>query len=124
MSDAIKRAEQAMGFEADHTLVLDQPTRRGDAAHHRHVAIEWEGGVLWLDLSDLSDHYCIDVRQFRGDKTAATAMWSIINGRRVVLDDADVPEDERVKAHGHPAAFMPILLMDKENPTLRPERVE
>lgn len=108
-------AERAMGIEADHKLVLDQPTRRGDATQHRHVAIEWEGGVLWLDMSDLGDHYCIDVRQFRSEQVVATAVFSIVDGRRVTLPATGI------EAHRWPAVFMPILLMDKVDPTTEPE---
>ena|ERR1044072_8543456 len=120
MSEKIEAAESAMGIEADHKLVLDQPTRRGDATHHRHLAIEWEGGVLWLDMSDLVDHYCVDVRQFRGDRIAATGVFGIENGRSFTLDNHKLPEDQRVLAHGWPATFMPILLMDKDDPTTEP----
>lgn len=105
-------AERAMGFEANTSITLEDV---GPHAH-THLAIEWAGGVLWLDMSDLGDHYCIDVRQFRGGRLAATGTWAIVNGRRAQLDDYDA------EAHGWPAAFMPILIMDKDNPTLEPPR--
>lgn len=74
MTDKIRKAEQAMGFAADTRInLLDEPmtpSRIEDApSYQRHVAIEWEGGVIWLNMFDLSSvdkhpHYCIDVRQF------------------------------------------------------------
>lgn len=108
ITDAISEAQEAMGVKADHTLVLDEPTRRGDATQHRHVAIAWEGGVLWLDMSDLGDHFCIDVRQFDAvGNIVPTGVFAIEDGRRVGFDDTGV------KAVGHPAVGMPILLRDK-----------
>jgi hypothetical protein len=76
-TDGIKQAEKAMGFPADTAIsLLGEPQTPNDSKrpYQRHVAIEWEGGVLWLNMFDFSDmdpdagdsnpHFCIDVRQF------------------------------------------------------------
>lgn len=116
----IDNAEKQMGTEADvrldirHRQHIDNEGKRvpGPMAqgNHRHVAIEWEGGVLWLDMSDLFDHFCIDVRQFRDGDEIAQGIFAIEDGRRVGFEETDV------KAVGHNAAFMPILLTDKADP--------
>jgi hypothetical protein len=112
MSEAITQAEQTMGFEADVTVNLKAEYRHStsqDGTHwHRHVALEWEGGVLWLDMSDLGDHFCIDVRQFRGRRIVPTGVFGIQDGLRVGLD-----EQATAEAHGWPALHSPILLTDK-----------
>lgn len=115
---ALAEAQHAMSLDADVTLPISDRFTYEDGkpySNHVHVAIAWAGGVLWLDMSDLDDHYCIDVRQFRGDKVAATGVFSIVDGRRTELPDTGV------KAHGFPAVFMPILLTDKESPALKEE---
>lgn len=116
----ILNAEKQMGFTADVRLDIrhrqhvdndgDRKPGTLEQGNHRHVAIEWEGGVLWLDMSDLFDHYCIDVRQFRDGDEIAQGVFAIENGGRISI------EETKVKAHGHNAVFMPILLTDKENP--------
>jgi hypothetical protein len=73
-TDNIKKAEEAMGFPADTAIsLLGEPktpsTDLSARQYQRHIAIEWEGGVLWLNMFDFSEvgenpHYCIDVRQF------------------------------------------------------------
>jgi hypothetical protein len=75
----ILHAEEAMGFKADVRVnLLDEPKTpphgEGQREYQRHIAIEWEGGVIWLNLFDFATgdyegdkenrHFCIDVRQF------------------------------------------------------------
>jgi hypothetical protein len=107
----INATEQAMGIDANVRVDLLDAPRSDDGHRHRHVAIEWEGGVLWLDMSEQSDHFCVDVRQFvpatdcgaepMEDQTGEHREWcsecdspvelagqgvfTIVNGRRQVL---------------------------------------
>lgn len=112
ITDLITAAEDAMGIPADHTIDLSGL----DFTKHRHVAIHWAGGVLWLDMSDRNDHYCIDVRQFDSKQCVRQPMgvFGIQGGRRVDLDDSNVPPGQRKLVHGWPAISMPILLTDKK----------
>jgi hypothetical protein len=75
-TDNMIKAEESIGISADtYVNLLDEPktpsSREGGREYQRHVAIEWEGGVIWLNLFDFvnyedaqSPHFCIDIRQF------------------------------------------------------------
>jgi hypothetical protein len=109
----MSQTEQAtafMGFAPTHTLKVSTADNGHD---HVHVAIEWEGGVLWLDMSDLVDHYCIDVRQLRDGDEIPMGTFALQAGRRMTLDQSNIPTDERLTAYGWPACEMPVLLTEK-----------
>jgi len=127
---ATAAAENAMGFQANRTICLKDDTHTGFNGtvlmapeerpslemNHRHVAIEWEGGVLWLDQSDLGDHYCIDVRWFDSEgNERPIGIMAIEGGRRIELDNSKVPDEALIFNHGFPAAHMPIMMVDKES---------
>lgn len=142
---AIAAAEDAMGFEA-HTRVDLSVQPREDGHHHRHVAIEWEGGVIWLDLSEQLDYYCVDVRQFVPADTsvregvtelAGQGVFTIVNGRRLQLAHEMVPnvgartsveplldpDGTPVLGHGWNGGYVVTLMHDKvpgERQTNRP----
>jgi hypothetical protein len=61
--EMIDAAEKAMEIRAQHVFEDRAPEADTESKHH-HIAIAWRGGVVWLDMSDLGDHFCIDVRQF------------------------------------------------------------
>ena len=75
---------------------------------HHHVAIQWAGGVFWLDMSEQTNHFCVDVRTYRGKELEPTGVFSIEDGRRVELEGL-----ARADVLGHRAVKMPILLTDK-----------
>jgi hypothetical protein len=134
--DMIERAEKAMEIDTQHFFV--DPPLEGDNAHkHRHVAIAWEGGVVWLDMSVQSDHFCIDVRQFvpdeegtqpteHGVQLAGQGVFTIVNGRRQCLaaevgggklyslDPLKDPDGTPVLGHGWNAGYVVTLMHDKE----------
>lgn len=59
---------------------------------HQHIAIKWRGGVLWLDMFKLEDHFCIDIRQFNPDaEMKGQGVFTIVNGRRQSLGEAHEP---------------------------------
>lgn len=115
----IRQAEMEIGFAANTAIDLTTEPHTGTAEgesfenNHRHVALDWEGGTLWLDMSDLGDHFCIDVRQYRDGELQPIGTWAIIGGRRAVLDDSSAPDSERQTAHNFPASVMPILITEK-----------
>jgi hypothetical protein len=83
--------------------------------------------VIWLDMSDQSDRFCVDVRQFvDGDQLAGQGVFGMVNGRRQSLasevrtgDDSDLaplldPDGTPVRGHGWNASYVVTLMHDKE----------
>lgn len=84
-------------------------------ASHRHVCIQWEGGVLWLDMSNQGDHFCIDARQFNPDgEMKGQGTFGIVNGQRVGFDRA-LPDTagRLVKGFGWNGSYVVTLLTDR-----------
>lgn len=116
---ATDRAEETYnaGYPSDppfkfHTKldVRSEPIPEGQT--HRHVAIEWEGGVLWLNMSVQSDHYCIDVRQFNEDgEMKGQGAFAIVNGQRQSLGKASL----RTEPDGKWKTYRESALADKDN---------
>lgn len=92
---AVANAEEAMGIPADLRIdVTSQLTR--SAGEHVHLAIEWAGGVLWLDMSEQHDHFCVDTRQFVLAPDGTLVKGHSWNGGYVVtLVHDKVPSDEQ-----------------------------
>lgn len=140
----IAAAESALSFEADVRVNLKgeyrHPSSRDGSCFHRHVALEWEGGVLWLDMSQLSGHFCVDVRQFvpaedGGTELAGQGVFTMVNGRRQCLAQEVAPghapsteplldpDGTPVRGHGWNAGYVVTLMHDKapgEKQTNRP----
>lgn len=150
---AAAAAERAMGFEADVRVDLRgerrHPSSHDGSCFHRHVALEWEGGVLWLEVSDQGDHYCVDVRQFvpaagevpvdddeSGLHLAGQGVFTIVNGRRqALMSEPGVPNPRTldrplhdpdgtpVRGHGWNGGYVVTLMHDRvpsEKQTNRP----
>lgn len=115
MSRKIDAAAEAMEIRPNHTLWAPPP-EDGGKHRHTHVAIEWAGGVIWLDMSEQHDHFCIDVRNFvepHADlpapaqyadqkystdcNLAGTGVFTIVNGRRQSLGEAHIARTEMVE---------------------------
>jgi hypothetical protein len=81
---------------------------------HRHVVVQWEGGEVWLDMSNLGDHYCIDIRQMSPDgNLKGQGYMTIVNGRRG--DQAQELEDtagQLVQGHGWKGGYVATLMTD------------
>jgi hypothetical protein len=129
----IAEVERVMEIEAYPVVVPDEPD---DGQRHQHVAIAWRGGVIWLDMSDQSDHFCVDVRQFvasdvEGVELAGQGVFTIVNGRRQALaaespgrtgaqikptcwDALEDPDGTPVRGHGWNAGYVVTLMHDKE----------
>ena len=130
MSDNIKTAEQAMGFEADIKINLlsypkTPPYREGDRQYQRNVAIEWEGGVIWLNMFDFVNtgdedkpgkHFCIDVRQFNSaGQVKGEGVFTLARGYRgSVAAIADNGEENLVKGHGWNGGYVVSILTDPD----------
>lgn len=109
-SENIVKAEQEMGFAADVVMDLrEAPMTPDDGAlkYQRHVAIEWNGGVLWLNFFDFShmheqkpenNHFCIDVRQFNsaGAVKGQGVFTMSRNAQR-----GSIPDDPEGNVQGH-----------------------
>jgi hypothetical protein len=110
MTDNILTAEQAMGFPADTRINLlaehkTPPHGPGQREYQRHVAIEWEGGVLWLNMFDFATgdyegeqdnrHFCIDVRQFNSaGKVKGEGVFTMAHGVRGTIVNENDPEGD------------------------------
>jgi hypothetical protein len=116
--DSIAAAERAMEFEA-YPVIPPEPE---EGQRHQHIAIAWRGGVIWLDMSDQSDHFCVDVRQFvetpidRDVELAGQGVFTIVNGRRKALDGEALadPDGTPVRGHGWNGGYVVTLMHDKE----------
>ena len=128
MTDNIRTAIEAMGFEPDTTInLLDEPKtpahKEGDRQYQRHIAIEWEGGVIWLNTFDFSNsddspHFCIDVRQFNSaGKVKGQGVFTMARGYRglVGIESAD-PEFEKdmVKGRDWNGGYLVSILTDPD----------
>lgn len=144
---AIIAAEQAMDARADAKIY--EPVSQDQGKHaHTHMAIAWRGGVIWLDMSEQADHFCIDVRQFvalpdpedgleweHKVNLAGQGIFTIVNGVQQSLGRVfhagqtyeewplQDPDGTPVKGHGWNAGYVVTLMHDKEpgpNQTNRP----
>ena len=128
-TDNIKTAEQAMDFEADTRInLLDEPQSPTAYSDHnqyqRHVAIEWEGGVLWLNMFDFvtgyeaaEPHYCIDIRQFNSaGKVKGQGVFTMARGYRgmVGIEGASKDDAEMVKGHKWNGGYLVTVLTDPD----------
>lgn len=116
MADIDVIAEQ-MEVQPHVTLdVCDAP--RTESGYHRHVAIQWEGGVIWLDMMIFenirSPHYCIDVRQFNPNaEMKGQGVMSIVNGRQHrFIDELTDTEGRVVKGHRFNGGYVISILTD------------
>ena len=124
-TDNIKTAEEAMGFKADTAIsLLGEPktpnNREGGREYQRHVAIEWEGGVLWLNMFDFvnyenaeNPHFCIDVRQFNSaGKVKGEGVFTM--ARQV--DRGEIPDhpEGNVKGHNWNGGYVVCILTDPD----------
>jgi hypothetical protein len=110
-------AEQAIGFTADTYVNLlaepkTPPHGPGQREYQRHVAIEWEGGVLWLNMFDFATgdyegteeqrHFCIDVRQFNSaGKIKGQGVFTMDRnaGRGSIAHEGEADQLRKVMAH-------------------------
>ena len=121
----IMKAERAMGFEADTKInLLEEPmspahTEDGNQ-YQRHVAIEWEGGVLWLNMFDFSNfdanpHFCIDVRQFNSDgKVKGEGVFTMARGYRgsIASVEPEKGDNPMIKGHNWNGGYVVSILTD------------
>lgn len=130
MTDNIRKAEEAMGFEADTRINLltepkSPPHGEGQKEYQRHVAIEWEGGVIWLNMFDFvngyeeseNPHYCIDVRQFNSaGKVKGEGVFTMARGYRgmVGIEGGGENDDEMVKGRGWNGGYLVSILTDPD----------
>ena len=125
MTDNIHTAEEAMGFKADTRINLltepKTPNRADGPEYQRHVAIEWEGGVIWLNLFDFVNgyeaqepHYCIDVRQFNSDgKVKGEGVFTMARGYRGSIAVVDGGPDA-VKGANWDGGYLVSILTDPD----------
>jgi hypothetical protein len=122
MTDNIRKAEEAMGFQADTRINLLEepktPSRVEDApSYQRHVAIEWEGGVLWLNMFDFNNvserpHFCIDVRQFNSaGKVKGEGVFTMARGYRGSIAVQE-QNDAAVKGANWDGGYVVCILTD------------
>ena len=129
MSDNMKAAVKAMGFEPDTIInLLDEPKTPNDRGrdYQRHVAIEWEGGVLWLNMFDFAGpeyegdkpHYCIDVRQINsaGKEKGLGVMAMARNFQRMGVIDAGegYKGESQPQGHGWNGGYVVALMTDPD----------
>ena len=121
-------AADAMGFEPDTTVnLMDEPMTPphgpGQRRYQRHVAIEWEGGVIWLNLFDFvnnydSDkpHFCIDVRQFNSDgKVKGQGVFTMARGYRGSIGTLREQDQEHmVTGGGWDGGFLVSILTEPD----------
>jgi hypothetical protein len=119
---AIKVAEETMGIKADTAISLvnepKTPNRDNKPQYQRHVAIEWEGGVLWLNMFDFSEvaekpHFCIDVRQINSaGKVKGEGVFTM--ARQV--DRGAIPDNPEgnVKGHDWNGGYVVAILTDPD----------
>ena len=125
MTDNIRTAIEAMGFEPDTTInLLDEPKtpahKEGDRQYQRHIAIEWEGGVIWLNTFDFSNsddrpHFCIDVRQFnRAGQVKGQGVFTMARGYRGSIAVVD-GGPEAVKGADWDGGYLVSILTDPDS---------
>jgi hypothetical protein len=129
-TDNIKTAEEAMGFEADTRInLLDEPMSEphgpGQRQYQRHIAIEWEGGVLWLNTFDFVNteetdgekHFCIDVRQFNSaGKVKGEGVFTMSRGYRgsIATINPEGDDESMVKGRGWNGGYVVCILTDPD----------
>jgi hypothetical protein len=128
-TDNIKKAEEAIGFKANTAIsLLDEPMvpNDGKREYQRHIAIEWEGGVLWMTMYDFNDpadvpaegavdnrHYCIDVRQFNSaGKLKGEGVFTMAKQ----VDRGSIPDhpEGNVKGHNWNGGYVVAILTDPD----------
>jgi len=122
-TDNIKKAEAAMGFQANTAIsLLDEPMVPEDSgrpSYQRHVAIEWEGGVIWLNMFDFGKadehpHYCIDVRQFNSaGKVKGEGVFTMARGYRGSIAVQE-ENDAAVKGANWDGGYVVCILTDPD----------
>jgi hypothetical protein len=125
MTDNILKAENEMGFPANtHINLLNEPMVDNDErpSYQRHVAIEWEGGVLWLNMFDFAGmreedgsggHYCIDVRQFNSDgKLKGEGVFTMARSHQ----RGSIPDEDggNVQGHGWNGGYVVCIMTDPD----------
>lgn len=111
------RLAETMGIELDATIDVTGAGRT-ESGYHRHMAIKWEGGVIWLDMmmfENLDDpHYCIDIRQFNpSNEMKGQGVFTIVNGRRSTLNhELEDTEKRVVKGHRFDGGYVISILTD------------
>lgn len=125
----IKTAEDAMGIKADTRInLLAEPKtpvhHEGDRQYQRHIAIEWEGGVIWLNMFDFvtnyqsptGRHFCIDVRQINTDgKVKGQGVFTMARGYRGAVGIGDAEQnDQMVKGHDWNGGYLVSILTDPD----------
>lgn len=119
----IRKAEEAMGFQANTAIdLIDEPMVDNDdkPKYQRHVAIEWEGGVLWLNMFDFSKvsdgpHFCIDVRQFNtAGKVKGEGVFTMARNMQRGIIQAEAIDGDVPKGHGFDGGFLVSILTDPD----------
>lgn len=93
--------EAAYNIKPDAVVDLrgSAPVNPSNISKHKHVIVQWEGGELWLDMSEQSNHFCVDVRQFNPDDKMMKGQgaFTIVNGSRMSFGEASVysTDDDR-----------------------------
>lgn len=116
-------ADEAMGIKADtYVNLLDEPKtpahREGDRQYQRHVAVAWEGGVLWLNFFDFSNsddapHYCVDVRQINSaGKVKGQGVFTMARNMQRGVIQAEAITGEVPQAHGFDGGFLVAILTE------------
>jgi hypothetical protein len=96
------------------------PNHAGRPEYQRHVAIEWEGGVIWLNTYDFVDgyetespHYCIDVRQFNSaGRVKGQGVFTMARGFRGSI--ASIVGESTVGAHDWNGGYLVAILTDPD----------
>jgi hypothetical protein len=132
VSENMATAIEAMGFVPDTLINLlgdpkTPPHGPGQREYQRHVAIEWEGGVIWLNLFDFATgdyegekenrHFCIDVRQFNSaGKVKGQGVFTMARdaGRGMIVAESEKDESRMVSAHRWPGGFLVSILTDPD----------
>jgi hypothetical protein len=126
VSSNMQVACMEMGFVPDTMINLlgdpKTPAHTPDGREYqRHVAIEWEGGVLWLNMFDFvrgyeanEKHYCIDVRQFNSaGRVKGQGVFTMSRGYRGSIATME-GGDEMVKGHDWNGGYLVALLTDPD----------
>jgi hypothetical protein len=132
VSENMAAAIEAMGFVPDTLINLlgdpkTPPHGPGQREYQRHVAIEWEGGVIWLNLFDFATgdyegekenrHFCIDVRQFNSaGRVKGQGVFTMSRGYRGVVGVEGSSDDEEmmVGAHGWDGGYLVAIMTDPD----------
>lgn len=112
---ALAAACEGMEIEPD-AFIDVRDVEPAEGRKHQHVAIQWQGGVIWLDMSHLTNHYCIDVRQFNEDgEMKGQGFFTIVNGCRAALGGNGLKDTEGriVRGHKWDGGYVMTLLTDE-----------